>query len=164
MESLLSTTLLTIAVTLLTLFAKSHFELKKAKYQAKITHLSDSLKAILEAISAIQSMKDSLQIILEAFEDAMSKEHVIEKINLSTERLVKAYEEYGGYLSQDEIQPFHKAKNLSLRSQPVLTNMLKNVDYPSELQKADKESIKIIRDELTDFQNRLRDYRDVRRN
>jgi len=163
MENILTTSLVTIGVTLLTLFVKSYFEIKKTKYQAKITHESDSIKALREAISTIQSMKDSLQVFMEAYKDAMTNEYVIEKINVSTQQVIKTYQEQGSYLSQDEIKPFHKAKNLCLRHQSILINMLKNVDYPSEIQTSDKNSIKTLRDELTDLQNTLRDFRDARR-
>lgn len=162
MENVLITTLLTIVVTILTLSVKSYFEMRKTKYQAKINNTSDSIRAIREAISAIQSMKDSLQIFIEAFEDAMTNEYIINKITSSTEQLVKAYEEYGSYLSQDEVKPFHKAKNLCLRVQPILIGMLKKIDYPSEISTSEKDSIKSIRDELTDLQNILRDFRDAR--
>lgn len=163
MENALTTSLLTIVVTLLTLSVKSYFEMRKTKYQAKINNASESTKAIIEAISAIQSMKDTLQIFIEAFEDAMTNEYVKDKITSSTQQLVKAYEEHGSYLSKNEIEPFHKAKNLCLRAQPVLIGMLKSVDYPSGIKTLERNNIKSIRDELTDLQNRLRDFRDARR-
>ena len=161
-EKIILSISISVITTLLTLFFKSLFDKSIENHRNRQNHSNESAKALRNAISSIQSVKDSFQLILDAYKDSISSNDVNKKNIESINNIVKAYQEYGSFLSKKESIPFHNSKNFCVKTQHIITNLLKAKAYPSELDDSEKIIIKEAHIKLTEYQNILRDFRDDR--
>lgn len=161
-EKVLIPIIVSVITTLLTLFFKSIFDKNIEQYRNRQNHSNESAKALRSAISSIQLIKDSLQIISDAYKDSISSIDVNEKFLEALNNITKTYQENGSFLSKEEAIPFHSAKNFCVNLQHNISDMLKKVEYPSELEQSEKLIITDAHAKLSEYQNRLRDFRDER--
>lgn len=163
-EKILIPIIISIITTLLTLFFKSIFDKNIENYRNRQNHSNESVKALRNAISSIQSVKDKLQLVLDAYKDGITSDDVNTEYMKSLEIIVKAYQEYGSFLSKEESTTFHNSKNFCVRFEHTINDMLKNITYPSEIDESNKVIVKNAHIKLTEYQNLLRDFRDERVN
>ena len=132
-------------------------KIKKAeRYDEEMLKGLDALRAI---IKNIQVLKDDIQTILEAFEDSLYSKEAIDRIKESGKKLINCFEEHDTSLTKEEWTVAHNAKNKVFSINKIVTMGLKEYEWASSLTKKDRNEIIDLRRQLSEAQERLRDFR-----
>jgi CheY-like chemotaxis protein len=161
------TSILSVIISL-AVSARSGKEIEKLKHDfsrasaletLNDSQLSESLKALQLAIKSIQRVKDEIQVVFSAIEIATEPQPLMEGIRLAREQMFACYEEQMATLDNDDARIVHKAKNTALQVEALIKRSLPTsagaITLPEEL----LEQLSILRMNLTEFQQSLRDSR-----
>jgi two-component system, OmpR family, response regulator len=123
------------------------------------SQLGESLKALQLAIKSIQRVKDEIQVVLSAVETPTERQPLMKGIRSAREQMFACYEEQMATLDNDDARTVHSAKNASLQVEALIKRSVpanaETVTLPDEL----REQLLILRMNLTDLQQILRDSR-----
>lgn len=126
------------------------------------SELKSSLEALRLAMQAIQRLKDEIQLTINAYGTSLDSMEASERIEAARQQLFQVYEEMHPRLNEHEAMALHRAKNVALSVSQRLTDELRRKKFASEIDSIISENALLIRTELTEAQNLLRDSRTER--
>jgi len=121
------------------------------------THLIASFGALKVAVQLIQRVKDDIQLILSALENSLDSKSAIERITSTRESMFVGFEHQLASLNEQEKDLFHKAKDISLVVERRIKQELAEEPNASCLSADARQELIILRMQLTDIQQLLRD-------
>ena len=140
---------------------KYKFELEEKKVAQSIINknFQQSIESLDNLIKAIQKVKDSLYMIINDSDNSLDSETAIEMVVEAREHFFNCYEHELSNLQQDHIESIHNAKNKSFTIETLIRKYFQNKSFASELSNDEKQTFFKLRNEFSDLQNILRDYR-----
>jgi hypothetical protein len=121
------------------------------------TNMEEALKALRKSLQAIQLIKDETQVILSATNNDLNSKSAINRICAAREKMFACYEEELASLDDIEVRANHRAKNISLIIENLIKEGLLSQLTASNLSPEKRDKITLLRAELTEIQQVLRD-------
>jgi hypothetical protein len=143
---------------------KIRFEFSRLTEKEKLrdVHFVAETRALQLGIETIQRVKDEVQLILSAIKSSLDSTTAQERITNAREKLFLDYEEQMPLMNDSEKVIFHQSKSIALQIEQLIKSHLSEHPDASCLSDETKRNLLNLRDNLTEKQNLLRDYRSNR--
>lgn len=112
-----------------------------------------------ELIKSIQRMKDHAQLILTAAEEALYSDVALQNVAKARDQFFQSFEQQLPHLKKHDFRESHRMKNIMLSFENYLRSALDGKKFVSELNETERSELQLLRDDMTEVQNMLRDSR-----